>query len=233
MKLCVIPARGGSKRIPRKNIKDFCGQPMIAWAIEAAHASQCFDRILVSTDDPEISEIAEQFAAAAPFVRPAELADDHTGLIAVVRHTIAEMQCDPMDEVCCLYPTAAFVEANDLAAGLKCLEVEEIDFCLAVTPFRTSVERALQLGADGCLTMFNPDRYLSRSQDLKPAYHDAGQFCWGRAEAWLRCDNVFLARCASVILPNHRAHDIDTLDDWTYAELMLRAMRGCANGTGY
>ncbi len=225
MRLAVIPARGGSKRVPRKNVRMFAGQPMIAWPVRAALASGCFDHVVVSTDDPEIAELATQLGAIVPFVRPPELADDHTGLISVLRHAIRQMQCISDDLVCCLYATAAFVEPIDLRVGLEYLETHGCDFCVAVTPFRAPIDRAMKLTSGGRLTMLDPNRYQARSQDLEPRYHDAGQFCWGRASAWLSSDNVYQSRCVGVVVPGLRAHDIDTEEDWTHAEIIFEALR--------
>ncbi len=225
MKFAIIPARGGSKRVVRKNLRAFAGQPMLSWPVRAAIASGCFDQVIVSTDDPEIANLAQQLGVTTPYLRPAELADDHTGLIAVMRHAIEQVPCSPNDQVCCLYATAAFVEPEDLRLGLQRLDAQGFDFCVAVTPFRAPIDRALRQTPDGHLTMLEPKRYQTRSQDLETLYHDAGQFCWGRAQAWLSSDNVFQSNCAGVVVPSYRAHDIDTEDDWAHAELMFNALR--------
>lgn len=224
MNIAIIPARGGSKRIPRKNIRTFAGRPMIAWPIAAAIESHCFDAVVASTDDPEIAEVAVQMGASVPFVRPVGLADDHGGLIAVVRHAIAALGCEQHDLVCCLYATAAFVQPADLQAGARAFEDPSVDFCLGVTPFRAPIQRALQWEGDR-LTMLEPQCYATRSQDLASRLHDAGQFCWGRVSAWQQAENVFLSHCAGVELPLWRAFDIDTEDDWRAAELVHRALQ--------
>jgi len=219
--VAVIPARGGSKRIPRKNIRPFHGRPMLAWSIEAAKASGLFGRIVVSNDDDEIAEIARKWGAEAPFVRPPELADDHTPTPAVVRHAIealgGQIAC-----VCCLYPTAPLMQARYLREGFEVLKAHpNKSFALGVTSFAFPVQRAIRVGADGGLEALYPQYRETRSQDLGPAYHDAGQFCWGRTEAWLRGDVIFSSRTLPVILPRRLVQDIDTLEDWETAERLF------------
>lgn len=228
MRLAVIPARGGSKRIPRKNIRPFCGQPMLAWPVAAARASGCFDRIVVSTDDEEIAQVARAAGAEVPFLRPAALADDQAGTIAVIRHAIeALLPTRTQDDlVCCLYATAPFVQPRDLADSLARLQAhDDADFALAVCAFPAPIQRALRLDAAGRVSMFDPAQYSRRSQDLEPAFHDAGQFCWGRADAWMTVTNVFTPACLACPLPPHRVQDIDTPEDWQRAEWMFRAQQ--------
>lgn len=223
MRLCVIPARGGSKRIPRKNIRPFCGKSIIAWSIEAARASGCFERIVVSTDDAETAELSRQFGAEVPFVRPAALADDFTGTVPVVAHAIGWLKdagTDP-SAVCCLYATAPFVQAADLREGLETLVRTGGDYAVSVTTYAYPIQRALRLTTSGRLEMLEPTHVSSRSQDLGETYHDAGQFYWGRSEAWLAGKEIFLADVAPVIMPRHRVQDIDTLEDWVRAESMF------------
>lgn len=227
MRLAVIPARGGSKRIPRKNIKPFCGKPMIAWSIEAAQRSGCFDQIVVSTDDAEIAEAARQFGAAVPFMRPAELSDDHTGTIPVIRHAIEWFngQGQVAEQVCCLYATAPFVRAEDIQTGLKILTSSSGDYAFSVTSYPFPIQRAIRITEQGRVEMFNPEHFNTRSQDLEEAYHDAGQFYWGRTCAWLQGKMIFSPDSAPVLLPRHRVQDIDTLEDWLRAEWMFKAMQ--------
>ena len=227
MKLAVIPARGGSKRIPRKNIKSFCGKPMIAWSIEAALASGCFDAVIVSTDDAEIAEIARQYGADVPFMRPAELSDDHTGTIPVIRHAIewCNHQGQRIEHACCVYATAPFVSAHDLRRGLGMLQGNDCDYAFSVTSYAFPIQRALRLTEQGRVAMFNPEHFNTRSQDLEEAYHDAGQFYWGRAEAWLHGKMIFSPDSLPVLLPRHRVQDIDTPEDWTRAEWLFKALR--------
>lgn len=227
MKLAVIPARGGSKRIPRKNIKTFCGRPMIAWAIEATRQSDCFDRIIVSTDDLEIAEIARQYGAETPFIRPAELSDDHTGTITVVAHTVdwcLRNGPEKPDEVCCVYATAPFIRPEDLRQGCEALLRHGCDYVFSATSFPFAIQRAIRIKKNGRVEMFHPEHFNTRSQDLEEAYHDAGQFYWGRAQAWLERRPIFNSDAVPILLPRHRVQDIDTIEDWLRAELMFRAL---------
>lgn len=226
MRLAVIPARGGSKRIPRKNIKSFCGKPMIAWSIEAAQRSNCFDSIIVSTDDAEIAEVAKHYGASVPFVRPAELSDDHTGTIPVIRHAIEwfSNSGQAVDEACCLYATAPFVSPDDIASGLAALDDVSVDYAFSVTSFEFAIQRAIRITDRDRVEMFDADHFNTRSQDLEEAYHDAGQFYWGRAEAWLQERMIFGQRSRPIVLPRYRVQDVDTPEDWIRAEWMFKAM---------
>ena len=227
MNIAVIPARGGSKRIPRKNIKDFGGRPMIAWSIAAARRSECFDHIIVSTDDPEIAEVSRRHGADVPFMRPDELSDDHTGTIPVIAHAIEwlQEQGDTPDAVCCLYATAPFVTVEALQQGNRVLqEHADIDYAFSVTSYPFPIQRALRMTANGRVEMFQPEHFNTRSQDLEEAWHDAGQFYWGRAEAWLAGRTLFGQRSAPIPLPRHRVQDIDTPEDWERAEWLFRAL---------
>ena len=227
MKLAIIPARGGSKRIPRKNIKPFCGKPMIAWSIEAALESGCFDRVIVSTDDEEIAEVARQYGAEVPFMRPLELSDDHTGTIPVIRHAIETInsQGRAVEQACCLYATAPFIQAEDLRRGLEILQGSGGDYAFSVTSYAFPIQRAIRLTPEGRVEMFNPEHFTTRSQDLEEAYHDAGQFYWGRADAWLQGQMIFSPASLPVMLPRHRVQDIDTPEDWVRAEWLFKAMQ--------
>jgi N-acylneuraminate cytidylyltransferase len=230
MKLAVIPARGGSKRIPRKNIRPFGGKPMIAWSIEAALQSGCFDQVIVSTDDAEIADVARAHGATVPFMRPAELSDDHTGTIPVIRHAIEwfQRQGTAPQKVCCIYATAPFVRAEDILKGLEILDTTECEYAFSVTSYAFPIQRALRLTATGRVEMFYPEHFNTRSQDLEEAYHDAGQFYWGQSSAWLAGKPIFSPAAAPVILPRHRVQDIDTPEDWERAEWMFKAMREAA-----
>lgn len=227
MKLCVIPARGGSKRIPRKNLRPFAGKPIIAWSIEAALATALFDQVMVSTDDAEIAAVAQAYGAEAPFLRPGELADDHTGTNAVVKQAIQwrRDQGQPVDLACCLYATAPFVQVRYLRQGYETLMSSGKDFVFSVTRYEFPVQRALRLNAAGEVEALYPAYRQTRSQDLEPAYHDAGQFYWGRAEAFLGDAILFSSISLPVILPSHLVQDIDTETDWRRAELMFDALR--------
>jgi N-acylneuraminate cytidylyltransferase len=227
MRLAVIPARGGSKRIPRKNIKLFGGKPMIAWSIEVALQSGCFDRVLVSTDDPEIAQVAQAYGAEVPFVRPPELSDDHTGTIPVIAHA-TQWQADhgtPATQVCCIYATAPFVQAQDLQRGLAILQSSGADYAFSVTSYAFPIQRAIRITPDERVEMFQPDQFSTRSQDLEEAWHDAGQFYWGQAVAWRAQKPLFTQQATGVRLPRHRVQDIDTPEDWTRAEWMFKALQ--------
>ena len=227
MKIAVIPARGGSKRIPRKNIKEFCGKPIIAWSIEAALKSGCFDHVVVSTDDDEIAEVAAEFGAEVPFRRPASLADDFTATAPVIAHAIEwfRQHGEPSTEVCCIYATAPFISAEDIQNGLQVLNDNLVDFAFSVTSYAFPIQRAIRIAGNGRVEMFNPEQFNNRSQDLEEAFHDAGQFYWGRADAWVNGKVIFSNGSIPVILPRHRVQDIDTPEDWERAEWMFRALR--------
>lgn len=227
MKIAVIPARGGSKRIPRKNIRPFLGVPMIAYPIRAARDSGLFDHILVSTDDSEIATVARTEGAEIPFMRPAQLADDSTMTADVIAHAIAwaEGKSWALDAVCCIYATAPFLSPSDLHRGLALLDSGPWQFAFSVTEFPAPIFRAFRIGDNGGVEMFYPQHFRTRSQDLPVALHDAGQFYWGRPDAWRLREPVFSRHSIPVILPRWRTVDIDTEDDWQQAELMGRAFR--------
>ncbi|MDO9139749.1 MAG: pseudaminic acid cytidylyltransferase [Methylobacter sp.] len=224
MKIAIIPARGGSKRIPRKNIKLFYGKPMIAWAIETAKASGLFEHIVVSTDDAEISALAKNWGAEAPFVRPAELADDYTPTVPVVAHAISACQALgwQVDQVCCIYPAVPFMQCADLAAALHKLEAGNADYVFPIAAYPSAIQRALRQLPNGLMEPFYSQYASTRTQDLEPAYYDAGQFYWGRAQAWLAEKNIH-QHGAGLEIPSWRVVDIDNTEDWQRAELMLAA----------
>jgi pseudaminic acid cytidylyltransferase len=224
--IAVIPARGGSKRVPRKNVKDFCGRPMIAWSIDAALESQCFDRVIVSTDDDEISEVAIACGADVPFRRPAELSDDFTPTVPVVAHAIRwHQQTAPVERACCIYATAPFIRAEDLRAGRDLLEERAADYAFTATTFEFPIQRAIRVDAEGRVALFQPEHLMTRSQDLEDAFHDAGQFYWGRSDAWLAGKPIFGPGSVALALERMRVQDIDTSEDWDRAELIFSALR--------
>jgi pseudaminic acid cytidylyltransferase len=226
MRLAVIPARGGSKRIPRKNVALFAGRPMIGYAIAVAQNSGLFDRIVVSTDDAEIAEVARSMGAQVPFMRPAELANDHAVTGAVVVHAVQYFEAqgwlngvDP--EVCCIYPGVPLLSADDLLHGLQVLQSGLYAF--PVVPFPAAIQRAMLRDADGATKPFFPQHQQTRTQDLEPAYHDAGQFYWGHASTWLSGQSIH-DHARTVVLPPWRVVDIDTPDDWSRAEALHAAL---------
>lgn len=226
-RVAVVPARGGSKRIPRKNIKEFCGKPMIAWSIKAAKASGCFDRIIVSTDDAEIADVAKRHGAEVPFMRPVDLSGDYAGTLPVIRHAVDWLQQngDPVDYACCIYATAPFVSAEDLQAGLALLRQANCSYAFSVTSYAFPIQRAVRITEQGRVAMFQPEYFNTRSQDLEEAWHDAGQFYWGKAQAWRDEQPLFTEQSAPVKLPRHRVQDIDTLEDWARAEWLFKALQ--------
>ncbi|MDQ7912466.1 pseudaminic acid cytidylyltransferase [Pseudomonas sp. 102515] len=226
--IAIIPARGGSKRIPRKNIKTFQGRPMIAYSIQAALESGLFARVVVSTDDTEIAEVVRDWGAEVPFLRPAALADDHAGTVEVIQHAVGVLreQGEDFAYACCLYATAPFVTPADLARGLDALEGHpDKAYAFTVTDYASPVQRALRLRPDGGVESLYPQFYETRSQDLEPAFHDAGQFYWGRAEAWAQCAALHAPHSLPIRLPRHRVQDIDTLEDWQRAELLFATLQ--------
>jgi pseudaminic acid cytidylyltransferase len=227
MRVAIIPARGGSKRIPRKNIRPFAGQPIIAYSIKTARASGLFDDVIVSTDDDEIADVSRQYSATVPFRRPANLADDHATTIAVIQHALGWLADNgrDIDLACCIYATAPFLRAADLRDGLTKLTDSGRSFAFSVTSFEFPIQRALRLRRDGALEAFAPEHANTRSQDLEPAYHDAGQFYWGRALAFREGRLLFSPESVPVILPRHLVHDIDNEEDWVRAELAYQALR--------
>ena len=226
MKIAVIPARGGSKRIPRKNIRSFCGKPIIAYSIAAAQQTGLFDQVVVSTDDEEIASIARTFGATTPFVRPKEIADDFTGTNAVVKHAVAwfNAQSHDVTHACCLYATAPLVQAQYIAEGYEALSRSDAAFAFSVTSYAFPIQRAVRITPEGRVDAVYPEHRMTRSQDLEHAYHDAGQFYWGTARAFLEDMPLFAPHSVGVILPRHLVQDIDTLEDWNQAELMYGAI---------
>lgn len=226
MKVAIIPARGGSKRIPRKNVKPFAGVPMIARSIRAARESNCFDRIIVSTDDDEIAERALDEGAEVPFRRPTELSDDHTPTIPVVAHALNFLlgEKQSITAACCIYATAPFLRAGDISAAWDLMASSGADYVFAATDFPFPIQRAIRLGPQGEVTMFHPEHMGTRSQDLEHAYHDAGQFYWGRTEAWCAGVPIFGEKSRIHLMPRTRVQDIDTPADWQQAEAMFSVL---------
>ena len=223
MNVAVIPARGGSKRIPHKNIKEFCGKPIIAWSIEVAKQSKLFDHILVSTDDKEIAEVAKSYGAEVPFMRPVELSNDHAGTTEVMAHAVSWMreQGWQVNTICCIYATSVFLTVDDLEKGFDVLNTGGWQYTFSATDFEYPIFRSIKKRFDGGVEMFFPEHFESRSQDLPIAYHDAAQFYWGKPDAWINNLKMFTHHSFPVIIPRWRVQDIDTEDDWKRAELMF------------
>jgi pseudaminic acid cytidylyltransferase len=220
----VIPARGGSKRIPRKNIKAFAGRPMVSYAISVALESGLFDLVAVSSDDDEILDLACSLGA---FVlrRPAELADDFTPTVPVIAHAIHALEPDhgALHPVCCIYPAVPLLRSSDIAEAKALLDSTDAPYAFPIVEFPTAIQRALRLDSDRALSPFFPEFTETRTQDLPPAYHDAGQFYWGRRDAWLSQLSIH-KNGRGLIVPSWRAVDLDTPDDWRRAELMQRVL---------
>lgn len=226
MKVAIIPARGGSKRIPDKNIRLFAGKPIIAYSIEAAKASRLFERIIVSTDSGKIAAIANKYGAETPFIRPPELSDDHATSIAVLIHALQWLK-DSGEEVqygCFIYATAPFVQPEYLKQGFDLIEQEKAASAFSVTSFAASVFRAMKIDEQGRLRMIQPEYELTRSNDLQETYHDAGQFYWVDAGKFLQSGKIYTDDALPVVLPRYLVQDIDTEEDWQTAELMFKAM---------
>lgn len=226
MNLCVIPARGGSKRIPGKNIRDFCGKPMIAYAIEAARSSNIFSKIIVSTDSSQIAEVARGCGASAPFTRPADLSDDYTPTISVIRHAISEAERagEVFDKVCCLYPAVPLIQPSDIVSGLEVLNDEAGVYCFPVAEFPSTIYRALNLADNRRLKPIYPENQLKRSQDFKKAYFDAGQFYCAHKNTWGSVAEIH-DNGIGLVIPKWRVVDIDTAEDWKLAELLYRSQK--------
>ncbi|MBA2112919.1 pseudaminic acid cytidylyltransferase [Bremerella alba] len=225
MKIAIIPARGGSKRIPRKNIRLFAGKPIIGYSIETAIGSDLFDEVIVSTDDQEIADVANFFGAKTPFLRPKELSGDHTPTLPVIRHAIQHFETGAgnVHLACCIYPTAPFLSTENLTAGCRLLEHDRhAEFAFSVTSFCFPIFRSLKLEGDR-VSMLWPEHEATRSQDLPEVFHDAGQFYWGTRDAFLHASGVYSAHAKGVVLPRHLVQDIDTEEDWVRAEQMFFA----------
>ena len=220
MNIAIIPARGGSTRIPRKNIRPFAGRPMLEWPVEVARVSGLFEQIIVSTDDEEVADIARSARAEVPFMRPAELADNHCGTLEVIAHATrwAMSEHSQLDSVCCLYPTAAFTTVDDLTTASELRQGESWDYVFAAGKFDKHVQRAFVRADGGGISLLFPEHRLKRTQDLPDIFYDAGQFYWGAASAWAEYRPMFGERTSFIELPSSRAIDIDTEKDWAIAE---------------
>jgi len=225
--VAIIPARGGSKRIPKKNIKDFFGKPIISYSIEAAIASNLFDKVIVSTDSDEIAQVAIKYGAEVPFIRPKELSGDFLGTHEVVGHALRwlEDSGDVVDYACCIYATAPMIQVSDLIKGYDLVKTGNWESVIAATNYSYPVFRSFKKLSSGGLQMVFPEHYSSRSQDLPEVYHDAGQFYWAKSKAWKNKPNGFSENNTIVELPNYLVQDIDTIDDWNKAEKIYESYK--------
>jgi pseudaminic acid cytidylyltransferase len=225
MKIAIIPARGGSKRIPKKNIKYFFGKPIIAWSIEAAKECDCFDRIIVSTDDYEIASIAIKYGAEVPFMRSADLSDEYTGTNDVVKDVLHKLKTtsEQISYVCCIYATAPFLNPKYLIQSYNEMIYQKKSYSFSATSYSFPVERAFKIDQNNEIQTLFPEKIKSRSQDLKEVFHDAGQFYWGISDAFLNDMPIFSNDSIATILPKYLVQDIDTIEDWHQAELMFEA----------
>jgi N-acylneuraminate cytidylyltransferase len=219
--LAIIPARGGSKRIPRKNIKNFLGKPIIAYSIETAINSKLFDEVMVSTDDKEIAEVAKKYGAKVPFMRSEKNSDDFAGTVDVIEEVLKEYskKGEEFKVFCCIYPTAPLISEENLKKGFELLRSEKFDSVFPVVGFSYSIQRALRLDENYKAEMICPENQKKRSQDLEKAYHDAGQFYWGISEKFLKEKNLFGKNSGAIILKETEVQDIDNLEDWKMAEI--------------
>ena len=225
--IAVIPARGGSKRIKNKNIKNFCGKPIIAYSIQAAKKSKLFSRIIVSTDSNRIAKIAKKYGAEVPFTRPKKLSDDYIGTVEVMAHAVNLIKKSDTNILgaCCIYPTAPFIQANDLLAAWKIFKSGKWKSVFTATSYSYPVFRSFQKNINGGLKMLYPNLFNKRSQDLNKVMHDAGQFCWAKPKDWINKKLGFNNRSTVIELPSWRVQDIDTLADWKRAELKYKILR--------
>lgn len=227
MKIAIIPARGGSKRIPKKNVKLFCGKPMIVWSIEAALKSKIFDRIIVTTDDDEIAKISQENGAEIPFVRPKNLSNDHVNLSEVVLHAtkwLCKEHDNNISAICVIHATAPFISELNLKASYEIFQKNECEIVFSATSYPFPIQRAFKINKDKSVEMFQPKNLMIRSQDLEPAYHDAGQFYWMTCDAIINSIPTFSNQSRAFLLPRYEVQDIDTKEDWNEAELIFKKL---------
>ncbi|WP_459819330.1 pseudaminic acid cytidylyltransferase [Campylobacter concisus] len=223
--ICIIPARGGSKRIPGKNIKDFLGKPLIAYSIKAALNSKVFSEVIVSTDDEMIANVAREFGANVPFFRDASLSDDYATSTDVIKDAIRRVKSS-FSDVCCLYATAPLIKAEILKDAASEFKKQECKFLFSATAFDFPIQRAIKLDENARVSMFYPQFEKTRSQDLEPAFHDAGAFYFGKKEAWLECSALFAPHSKAYLLPRNLVCDIDTLEDFEFAKKLYLINNG-------
>lgn len=224
--IAIITARGGSKRIPRKNIRPFLGKPIMAYAIEAALESVLFDEVMVSTDDPEIADIAQQYGATVPFLRSAATSDDFATTNDVLLEVFDQyaQQGKTFTHGCCLYPTAPFVSGELLRQAFAELTDKQLDTTYPIQAFGFPIQRAVGLDASGRVRWFQPEHQFTRSQDLEKAYHDTGQFYFFDIAAFLRNRRLVSDNAGGIVISEMQAHDIDTEEDWQVAEFKYQLL---------
>lgn len=224
--VAIIPARGGSKRVPRKNIRDFAGRPMLSWTIAVARESGLFDEIVVSTDDDEIASVARDAGASVPFMRPAALADDFSSARLAINHAIKDAEtrhAQLLADVCCIYPTSALVIPSDLVAARDMLRADQTArFVFAAARYPHPIQRAMRMTSSGGVEPVDAAQMRTRSQDLVETFHDVGQFYWGRRDAFIAEEPMFGPHSRPYLLPRERVVDIDTPEDWAFAEALMR-----------
>ena len=227
MRVAIIPARGGSKRILKKNIKNFCGKPIISRVINIAKKSKIFNKIIVSTDDKKIASISKKYKAEVPFVRPYSLANDKAATLDVIVHAIKWLISKGYrpTEVCCIYPTAPLTQIKDLKSSLKELKSGKWNYIFSATSFGYPIFRALKKNSKNNLKIVFSKKIHNRSQDLEETYHDAGQFYWGDAKTWLAKKKILSIKSKMILLPRWRVQDIDTIDDWKKAEIIYKLLK--------
>jgi len=227
MNIAVIPARGGSKRIPRKNIKLLYGLPVIAYAIKVAKESEIFDDIIVSTDDEEIAEIAMNFGATVPWMRPKDLSDDHATTVSVMQDAVKKLKLNliNLESICCIYPVTPLLKPNFLSQGLKILNDGDWNYVFSGLKVSTHPQKFFSLGTSKEVEMLFPEYEASRTQDLANFYHDAGQFYWGRTSSWESGLPIFSSSSTIIEIPSELSVDIDTLDDWYRAERLFKIQK--------
>jgi pseudaminic acid cytidylyltransferase len=230
--LAVVPARGGSKRIPKKNIRDFCGRPLIGWPLTVLSQSELVDEVIVSTDSPEIAEISRQFGASVPFLRPSELSDDYTGTATVAKHAAQWYLANvgTIDHLLLVYPAAVFMTDQDIKDAFSLLRGSDAQTVFTGTAYPYPIQRALRLDADSRVSMLDPRQGMARSQDLEETYHDAGQFYLSRVAAVIDEVAVLSPSSRMLVLPRHRVVDIDTPADFELAERLFLVDRARSEG---
>lgn len=226
MNVAIIPARAGSKRIIGKNIREFCGKPIIAYSIETALKTGIFDKVIVSTDSEKIASVAKDYGAEVPFLRPKEFSDDFTGTNQVIKHAIITLKDQGINAefACCIYATAPLLQTSYLIDGYEKLCASRKLYSFSVTSYSFPIQRALRLNHQGCVEPVSPQYRETRSQDLEEAYHDAGQFYWGRCSSFLDDEVTYAPSSIAILIPPYLVQDIDTLEDWKKAELMYQCL---------